>query len=236
MAKKSRTPPPPRKVQAPRQRAAAREGVSDATKRWILYALAAAGLVGVVVAVVVIATAGGGGGASAAKVAQTLRAAGCTYKVYPATSQAHVALSAKVKYNSVPPSNGPHYGVPALWGIYTDPVRQLQAVHNLEHGGMLIEYGARVSQAQVDKITAFYNRSPDGMLVFPYARLRNKIAFVAWTADLSQLASSRTGGYHGEGRVAICARFNEKAATAFQKAFRAKGPERFPLSALKPGT
>ena len=35
---------------------------------------------------------------------------------------------AKVDYNSFPPSSGPHYQSPAPWGIYEDPVKQLQNV------------------------------------------------------------------------------------------------------------
>ena len=40
---------------------------------------------------------------------------------------------------------------------------------------------------------------------------------------------------NGQNVIATCPHFNEKAFTAFRDAFRGKGPERFPLSALAPG-
>lgn len=237
MAKKSRTPPPPRKVQAPKQRREERTGLrlSDQHKLWILGGIAALGLVGVAVAVALVATKGGG--ANDKGVAPALAKAGCTYHVYPATSQAHLgSLKAKIpKYNSFPASNGPHYYQPAPWGNYTDTVPQIVAVHNLEHGGMLIEWGKQVSKADRDQIDAFYSSDPRGLLFFPYPPLGKRIALVAWTADLGRLSSDRTKGYHGEGRVSICTHFDQTALKTFRDHFRAKGPERFPLSALQPG-
>jgi hypothetical protein len=197
--------------------------------------IAALGIVGIAVTLTVLATSRGGG-ADDAGIAAAMKKAGCTYKVYTATSQAHINnQNQKVKYNSVPPSNGKHYFQPAPFGNYSDPVPQVVAVHNLEHGAMLIEWGSKVSRAIRNQIDAFYGESPNGMLVFPYPVLGKRIAFVAWTADVGKLSGDRTKGYHGEGRVALCTRFDETAAKAFQKAFRAKGPERFPLDALKPG-
>jgi hypothetical protein len=236
VAKKSRTPPPPRKVQAPKQRREERSGLQDRHKLWLLGGVAALGLVGLAVAIALVASKGGG--ANDKGVAQALAKAGCTYRVYPATSQNHLgSLKDKIpKYNSFPASNGPHYYQPAPWGNYTDTVPQIVAVHNLEHGGMLIEYGKLVSKADKDRIDAFYNTDPRGMLIFPYPPLRKRIALVAWTADLGKLSSDRSKGYHGEGRVSICTHFDESAAKTFRDHFRAKGPERYPLSALKPGS
>lgn len=234
MAKKSRTPPPPRKVQVPRQRGTKREGLSDQQRRNLIIGFAASGLIAL--AIVASLLAARGGGANDQGVGNALRAAGCKYTVYPATSQQHVGLTAKVKdkWNSDPPSNGPHFGQPALWGNYADPVEQIRAVHNLEHGGMLIEYGSGVPQTTIDAISRFYDESPNGMLVFPYPKLGRRIALVAWTADADRL-EERSGGYHGEGRVARCNAFSEKAFELFRDRFRAKGPERFPLDAMPPG-
>lgn len=235
MAKKSRTPPPPRKVQAPKQRGSKREApAADKSRRYLYAAFAGTGLIGVVVAISILATSGGG--ANDAGVAKALRASGCTYKVYPATSQQHVrSVNVKVKYNSFPPSNGPHFGTPAVWGNFSDPVEPVQAVHNLEHGGMMIEYGPGVSRADRDAITRFYDESPNAILVFPYAPLKKRIALVAWTADTERIEGrTASGGYHGEGRVALCNAFNEKAFKLFRDRFRAKGPERFPLEAMPP--
>jgi hypothetical protein len=40
----------------------------------------------------------------------------------------------------------------------------------------------------------------------------------------------------GKGRLAVCSTFDEKAFKTFRDAFRGKGPERFPVDALTPGT
>jgi hypothetical protein len=234
VAKKSRTPPPPRRVQAPKQRATKRDIPADKSRRYLYAAFAAAGLIGIVIATVILAKAGGG--ANDQGVARTLRASGCTYTTHPATSQQHVrSVNVKVKYNSFPPSNGPHFSSPALWGNFSDPVEPVQAVHNLEHGGMLIEYGPGVSSADREAINRFYDESPNGMLVFPYAPLKKRIALVAWTADLDRIEGrTASGGYHGEGRVSLCKAFNEKAFKLFRDRFRAKGPERLKLDQMPP--
>ena len=91
---------------------------------------------------------------------------------------------------------------------------------------MIIWWGDKVPPATVDKLHAFYNESPNGMLGTPYPKLGNKVAITAWTAP---------DGGTGEGRIAICTAFDEDAFKTFRDAFRGKGPERFPLDTLTPG-
>jgi uncharacterized protein DUF3105 len=195
-------------------------------RRTIVYAAAAAGAVALVAVTTLFAA--GGGGASGDPTA-ALKRAGCTYRVVPAAKAGvHVNnLNAKPRWNTFPPSNGPHYPVPAVWGFYTDPVPLLQAVHNLEHGGIEIEWGSKVPQAEIAKLERFYDDSPNAMLAFPLARLGNKIALVAWT--------QKPGESRGQGRIAECTHFDRAAFKAFRDAFRGHGPERFPVAQLRPG-
>ena len=177
-------------------------------------------LVGVVILVVVL-TRGGSKPAPAlnSTAIKELSAAGCIYRNYVSEGRGHVAsLSAKVKYKTFPPTSGRHYYVPAIWNRYTEPLVLIQEVHNLEHGGVIVQYGDKVPQATVDQLVAFYNSSPDGMLLAPLPKLGNKIALTAWT------------------RLATCTRFDEKAYALFRDAFRGHGPEPFPVSILKPGS
>src|SRR6188508_908845 len=120
LAKKAKTPPPPRRpVQAPKQRAAER---TPAERRTLLYLLifSAAGLVMVGAVVAFVALAGGGGNGSSA-----ISSKYCVEQAYPGLSAKHLGSpDAKVKYNSFPPSSGPHYQSPAPWGIYTESVKQ----------------------------------------------------------------------------------------------------------------
>jgi Protein of unknown function (DUF3105) len=192
----------------------------------MLYAAAVAVAVALVAVTALFAA---GGGVSADPTA-ALKKAGCTYKVVTAMKAGvHISnLNAKPNWNTFPPSSGPHYPVPAVWGFYTDPVPLIQAVHNLEHGGIEIEWGNKVPRAEIAKIRQFYDASPNAMLAFPLPKLGNKIALVAWT--------QKPGESRGQGRIAECTRFNQTAFKAFRDAFRGKGPERFPVAQLRPGS
>ena len=195
-------------------------------RRTILSAVALAGVFALVAVRALVAS---GGGVTADPTA-ALRKAGCTYRVVTAAKAGqHVNdLNATPNWNTFPPSSGPHYPRWAAWGFYTDPVPLLKAVHNLEHGGIEIEWGNTVNGAEIAKLRRFYSSSPNAMLAFPLPKLGNKIALVAWT--------QKPGESRGQGRVAKCARFDQPAFTAFRDAFRGKGPERFRVDVLKPGS
>jgi hypothetical protein len=183
-------------------------------------------LLGAVIALIALTT--GGGKASAAAAATAMREAGCTLKTVRATSRKHVtSLDAKIKYNTDPPSNGTHYYLPAVWDFYTTEAAPIQVVHNQEHGGVILWWGDKVPSSTVDELRAFYDASPDAMVGTPYAKLGNKVAITAWT--------SPPGGM-GQGHVAECPSFNEKAFKSFRDAYRGKGPERYPIDVLTPGT
>jgi len=229
--KKPRTPPPPRRVQAPKTRtgssgkgrapAGVELGELGARQRTILYGVAASGIVALIIVVLLVVLGGGNSGAKNA--AKTLVAANCTYKHYPAQPRTphYTTLnpSPKPSWNSYPPTSGRHFYQWVLWGDYTEPVPLIKEVHNLEHGGMIIQYGNRVSKNDIASIDAFWRKDPTAMLVAPLPNLGNKIALTAWT------------------NWAECTSFNQKAFKAFQSAFRYHAPESpiFPKSALQPG-
>jgi hypothetical protein len=244
--RKPRTPPPPRRVQAPKQRHAPRQGVDAARRRTILYGLAAAGIVGLAVVLVVV-LAGGKSARSGnpANVAPTMRAAGCTLVTSKAgPRRQHItSFDQSVTYSTYPPVSGHHYYLPAIWGNYTQEVDPRQAVHNEEHGGIVIWVGPRVTEAERQKISSFYDESPNAMLVTPIADTAMgvkypkhappdaKIYLTAWTVEIK---SGNIG--NGTNVIATCPRFNEKAFAAFRDEFRGKGAERYPVSTLAPGT
>jgi hypothetical protein len=229
--KKPRTPPPPRRVQAPKTRtgpsrtssrtqsAGVSLGEIGMRQRAILYGVALSGIVALVLVVVLVAVAGGGSSAKAA--VKAIENAGCQYQTFPAQPRTphYLTLNPKPapKWNSFPPTSGRHYYQPLIFGIYTEQVPMIRAVHNLEHGAVELWYGDKVSKADVDKITAWYQKDANAVLVAPLPKLGSKVALTAWT------------------HRAECSGFNEKAANAFRKAFRYKAPEKFPPSALQPG-
>ena len=247
MAKKSRTPKPPRPVQAPKRRVDTRSsGGFGALPRWVW---AAGGAVVIAAVAVVAALAfGGGSGSADAAVAKTMAAAGCTYRSVPPKPPKKDKVAASGGYHldvptlstptqglwsTFPPSAGAHYGLWAVWGFYRSPVNPRQVVHNEEHGAVVLWWGTKVPGSTVDKLASFYQESPQGMMGTPIAGLGKKLALTAWTGDPSRYY--RNGNY-GTGHISICSRFDEKAFTAFRDAFRGKGPEGIPLSSDTPGS
>ena len=244
--KKPRTPPPPRRVQAPKTRPTGRStsgqiplGEIGLRQRALLYGVAGAGIVALVVVVLVIVI-GGKGESSQKHVTALMTAASCNYrnvKAYvPKGQNVHVpSLTKKFPWNTDPPSNGQHYPLWAVWGFYTEPVNPRQVVHNEEHGGVVLWWGAKVPSSTVDQLRLFYNEKPDGSFGTPYPKLGSKIAISAWTGNTADYGRN---GYYGEGHLAICSAWNPRvkaAFEAFRNAYIGKGPEGIPLSADEPG-
>ena len=226
MAKKARTPPPPRKpVQAPKQRQTPR---TDAEKRTYLYVLAFSAL-GIILLAGVLAVFAFGGGTSNASGA-LIQTSACSEEQFKGLPPAHLQNpNAPVNYNSFPPSSGPHYASPAPWDIYTDPIKQTILVHNLEHGGIVIQYGPGVSKSDVQDLQSFVQDDPYGMVLAPYAKLKNKIAATAWNEpayDQNQDANFNKVD-PGHGYVMTCTKFDKGSLSKFKDKRRNKAGERY---------
>ncbi len=246
MAKKSRTPMPPKNVQAPRPRPGGRTDDIARRNRVILFALAGSGVGLLIVVVAFIALSGGksksGGakGISDGNIPALMASASCTFKTVTAylpkgQNMHRQSLTGKFPWNTDPPSNGQHYPLWAVWGFYTEPVNPRQVVHNEEHGGVILWWGTKVPQATVLALREFYNEQPDGGFGTPYPKLGTKVAITAWTGDTSKY---QFNGYYGQGHIAICPTYNaatKKAFEAFRKAYLGHGPEGIPLSDDEPG-
>jgi uncharacterized protein DUF3105 len=209
--KKTRVPTPPRPVQAPKKRTDPRTP-RDPRRTRIWLGILAAALV-VVGGGVAIAMAFSGDDVA------SIEASGvCKVKTAESQGRNHVnALPEGFKYNSVPPTSGPHSPQTAIWGVYDEPVDEINLVHNREHGGVIVQYGGDVPKAQVDRVIAWYRDDPNGVIVAPLTELRDKIALTAWT------------------KLASCSRFDEEAFSAFREEFRFKGPERVTPESMTPG-
>jgi hypothetical protein len=242
--KKPRTPTPPRRVQAPKQRNAPRKqaaGVPDfgLRQRAILYGIAGAGILGLVIAVLLIAL-GGSGVGSTKKLGQELAAANCSFRTVtgyvPKGQPTHVnSLTSNNHWNTDPPSNGQHYPEWAPWNFYTEAVNPRQVVHNEEHGGVIVWWGPNVADGTVAKLHDWYLAEPTGSFGTPYAKLGSKVAITAWTGDSSHY---QVNGYYGQGHIAICPSYTPAAAkafTEFRNVYRGHGPEGIPLCNDEPG-
>ena len=143
---------------------------------------AAAGVAVVVVAGVALALANGGDdGPGDARPA--LEAAGCTVTAVDALRGVHSITTpdgSSDEWNTDPPTSGAHYEVPVIWGSYDEPVNQAQLVHNLEHGGVAIQYGDEVPPATVEQLESFVQENSRGTVLAPLPSLGNQIALGAW--------------------------------------------------------
>ncbi len=170
--------------------------------------------------------------AAAADVQTAMEQAGCTLDIGIADKGVHSITTPEgtsPTWKTDPPTSGAHYQTPAIWGAYTEPVNKAQLVHNLEHGGIFIQYGDKVPAATVAKLRAFYDEHQTGSVLAPYPSLGDQVALGAW------VSRSASTPYDARTYLAKCSTFDQDAFAAFFDAFQFKGPERFPPSSLLPG-
>ncbi len=83
-------------------------------------------------------------------------------------------------YNSNPPTSGPHYVQPAEWAVYSQPLIDEQAVHNLEHGGIWISY-KDVDEATIGQLERISKANGGSVIMSPRATNDAKIVLASWT-------------------------------------------------------
>jgi hypothetical protein len=229
--KKSRVPPPPRTSQDPQKRAAGpqRRVETGGPRKLNLWFVALGVAIIVAVAGVGIALATRGGGAEARGPDGP-----CTRQTFPPMGRQHIEkLSKGFQYNSFPPTSGPHYPpgpkAPVVWNLYDTPLDEVAVVHNLEHGGVVVQYGSDVPASVVQQIAAWYEESPNGLVVAPLpddvhsprpANASKNIYLTSWT------------------HLMTCPIFDKGAFDRFRDDYRGPtgdAPEKFPLSELTPG-
>jgi hypothetical protein len=145
---------------------------------------------------------------------------------FPTQGQEHIGRGqAHIAYNSVPPTSGPHYndaGAPAPWGVHEEPIENEVQVHNLEHGGVAIQYNCGDSCPELkQQLAEFYDRftaanklplfpGSTKIIVAPYPNMPQKISLTAWTRLLKMDS------------------WDEQKAVEFINTYRDKGPEAAP--------
>ncbi|MBI4487478.1 MAG: DUF3105 domain-containing protein [Deltaproteobacteria bacterium] len=88
------------------------------------------------------------------------------------------------QYNSDPPSSGPHLPSIARWGIHEAPIPKELQVHNLEDGGVLVQYNCPPTNQEcgtlIEKLAQIVRRY-DHAILAPYPGMKQKIALTAWS-------------------------------------------------------
>ena len=99
----------------------------------------------------------------------------------------HVAAGSPITYENIPPASGPHYLVPAPYGVYRDEAAEGAWVHSLEHGAIVLLYRCDVDCNEVvPTMETIYRTLPVGafgevkFLATPYRGLVPKYMLVAW--------------------------------------------------------
>lgn len=236
MARKDRAPSPPNRPQAPQRRSTPAAPRDPVQTRRILYLLAGSGLAALAIVLAVILL---GGGSDEEETRAALEDAACTYQSFPEVDNASdhsdvPTLTTKPRWNSNPPTNGPHYVQTAVWGFYDrdEDVPLVQTTHNLEHGGVIVHYGPQVPDAQVERIRGWWEDDPNGLIAAPLPSNGNKATLTAWTAPDEASGTAEPG----RGYLATCPTFDEGAFDAFVEEHRFQGPERIPPELLSPGS
>jgi len=95
-------------------------------------------------------------------------------------------------YNSNPPTSGPHAAAPAPFGVSDLAIAKEQAVHNMEHAGVVVWYNCNGGPAPLtsDECTQLRNdlasvvqpafAGGKSVLMTPYPGMDNRIALTGW--------------------------------------------------------
>lgn len=93
-------------------------------------------------------------------------------------------IDEKVEYEHNPPHSGNHYQIAAEWGLYDEQQPDVQTVHNLEHGHIVISHKG-LSKADEDKLYDHARINDYHLLVQPRKdNPKNGVYYTAWTAQV----------------------------------------------------
>jgi hypothetical protein len=83
-------------------------------------------------------------------------------------------------YNSDPPTSGPHLPFIAPWGVHRAPLPKALQIHNLEDGGVIVQYRCQDCPDLIQKIEVIVKRYPEFVIAAPYPDMEPLIALTAW--------------------------------------------------------
>ncbi|QSR31088.1 hypothetical protein CFI00_11380 [Nocardioides sp. S5] len=90
--------------------------------------------------------------------------------------------SGDVTYSQTPPAGGAHAPIWLACGVYDEPVRDENAVHDLEHGTVWITHDPELPQSDLDALAA---QLPDNGIMSPHEDLPSAVVVTVWEAQLA---------------------------------------------------
>ena len=79
-------------------------------------------------------------------------------------------------YNTIPPTSGWHYAGTTSWGVHTEPISNELQVHNLEHGGIMVQYNCSDCPELVAQLEGVVKRYRSKVILAPYPGMPSRIA------------------------------------------------------------
>lgn len=87
-----------------------------------------------------------------------------------------------VAYPQDPPAGGPHAPIWLDCGVYDEPVREENAVHDLEHGTVWITHDPSLSSSDLQRLE---DALPDNGIMSPREDLPSPVVVTVWGAQLA---------------------------------------------------
>lgn len=129
-------------------------------------------------------------------------------ETFPDMGVQHIpAGSPTPEYNSDPPTSGPHDQVPAPCGVYRQPVPDVNQLHSMEHGAVVIQYRPDLPTDQLAELEGIDWSSVDEVIVAPRPDNPAPLVLTAWTKRL------------------LLERVDIEVITAFEREFGNRSPE-----------
>ena len=122
-------------------------------------------------------------------------------QTFPDQGQLHLAAGDPAPdYNSDPPTSGPHAPTAAACGIYREAPPDINLVHDLEHGVIVIYYNPVTAADAREDLESFARDAGTHVIVTPREGMEKPITLTAWTYLLSLDAYDRGAidAFYGE--------------------------------------
>jgi Protein of unknown function (DUF3105) len=100
----------------------------------------------------------------------------------PVMDSPHIspAEAGTVRYDTTPPTSGPHYPFTMAPGRYGSPVADGLTVHAMEHGHVVVHYAPGTPPDTVARLEHLARRHSRDVILAPHPGLATGIALTAW--------------------------------------------------------